>query len=120
MSTHPNAILMVVLTPDGLSRKTMREIRISAGIQDSDVDRDIKIGSAEYHTLLMEDEYNEGYQLSGKEGDIILFDFLTYGYGDSIGWDRVESQKAELEAWAEAVCEKHHCTYAIRISANYW
>ena len=36
MSTHPNVILMCVITPDNLARKTMREI-----VQDNE--EDIKI-----------------------------------------------------------------------------
>lgn len=41
MSSHPNVILMAVLKPDNLSRKTMRDILLEAGVVEED---DIKIG----------------------------------------------------------------------------
>jgi len=118
MSTHPNAMLMLVLKPDDLARKTHRAICEEAGA-DLD-DSDIKIGANSYHALVMEDTYDSNRQISANEGDIVLFDFVTYGYGDRIAWDDLVAQKTELEKWAAGVCERHHCTAAIYISANYW
>jgi hypothetical protein len=40
--------------------------------------------------------------------------------GETIEWGKLEAQKNSLETWAKAVCEKHHCTYEIFITANYW
>lgn len=117
MSTHPNVILMVVLKPDGLSRKTMREILVEAQVG---VDYDIKIGSTEYHHIVMESDYEEGYQISGEEGDLIFFDMVTYGYGEAIIWEKLEQQKQDLEQWAIEICKRHHCNYTISITANYW
>lgn len=121
MSTHPNVILLLVLTPDGLSRKTRRDILAenSADIAD-DLDCDIKIGSFSYLHEVMEDDYCEGYQISADEGDIIIFDFVTYGYGEKIAWDELELQKEELEKWAVGICEQHNCSHEIFITANYW
>jgi len=51
MSTHPNVILMAVLKPDDLSRKTMRDII-------GDVGDDIPIGDNEYHTIIMETDFD--------------------------------------------------------------
>lgn len=58
----------------------------------------LAIGERVYHTLVMEDNYDEGWQISGSEGDLIIFDLVTYGYGKDIKWgdlqDRVNSLRA--------------------------
>ena len=117
MSTHPNAILLLALTPEDLARKTYRAILDDAKVEDDD---DIKIEGTDYHHCVMEEEYNESYQVSAKEGDIVLLDMVTYGYGETIEWVKLEAQKNSLEEWAKSVCEKFHCTYKIFITANYW
>ena len=116
MSTHPNVILMAVLTPDDLSRKTMRMIKEKYQVKEVY----IKIGEEDYYYIIMESEYEEGHQISAKEGDLIFFNLVTYGYGDTILWDKIEAQKKELEKWAKETCREFHCSYEIRISANYW
>jgi len=45
---------------------------------------------------------------------------VTYGYGEVVKWDAVQSQKASLEEWAKDVCERHSCTAEYFITANYW
>ena len=120
MSTHPNVILMVALTPDDLSRKTMRSILEANGIKEDDFDDDVKISGKDYHHEIMESDYDESWQISAKEGDLIFFDLVTYGYGDTIKWSDLETQKNELEAWAKEICEKFSCSYEIIITANYW
>ncbi len=115
MSTHPNAILLLRLTPDGLSRKTMKDICGDLGDDDN-----IKIGGDEYHRKILEESYDESWQVGGKEGDLLFFDMVTYGYGEEIEWDRLESQKKKLEKFAIDVCDKHHCSYKILMIANYW
>lgn len=117
MGTHPNTMLLAVLTPNGLTRQTARAIISESGVEE---DSDIKIGKEDYHLVIMEGDYDEGFQISAKEGDIVLMDFLTYGYGDTKNWDSVESQKKELEEWCKGICERHQCTYQIKISSNYW
>ena len=117
MSTHPNAILLLTLTPEDLARKTYRAILDEARV---DADDDIKIEGTDYHHSVMEEAYDKGYQVSAKEGDIVLFDLVTYGYGETIEWSKLEAQKNSLESWARLACEKHHCTYKIFITANYW
>jgi hypothetical protein len=117
MSIHPNVILMAVLTPDNLSRKTMRDILAE---HKQGVLYRIVIAGTEYDTLVMESDYDEGWQISAKAGDLVFFDLVTYGYGETIAWDKLESQKKELEAWALETCKKHHCSYEIKITANYW
>ncbi len=117
MSTHPNTILMVALKPDGLTRKTLRDI-LAEG--DTRVEDDVKIGENYYHTLAMESGYDEGYQISGDEGDVIIFNMITYGYGRKIAWEELEAEKNVLEEWAKQICERHHCTYQIFVTANYW
>jgi len=117
MSTHPNAILMLALKPDDLARKTYRAIQAELGIKDDDT---IKIGEATYHNMVMESDYDEGFQISADEGDIVLWDPVTYGYGDRIAWDKLAEQKAALEEWAKGICERHHCSASIFVTANYW
>lgn len=120
MSTHPNARLMVVLTPDGLSRKTMRDILESTTMNDSEIDEQVVIDGVEYRPLVMEGDYDESWQIAANEGDLVFHDLFTYGYGESMSWDELEKRKHALEFWAVDICEKHNCTYDIRVSANYW
>jgi hypothetical protein len=119
MSTHPNAILLLALTPHGLARKTMEWILRDAGIPEGS-SKDVKIGDDDYHYHVMEEDYYEDMQVFAKEGDLVFFDFVTYGYGERIAWSKLEAQKASLEEWARTVCAKHACDYAIFITANFW
>ncbi len=117
MSIHPNAMLLLTLTPDDLARKTYRAILSETG---SDEDDDIKIGDDTYHHRVMEEDYYESSQISAKEGDIVLWDLVTYGYGETITWAKLEAQKNALEEWARGICERHHCKAEIFVGANYW
>ena len=117
MSTHPNAILLCTLTPEGLARATMRAILAS---DPPDYDEKLKIGSHRYHCKVLESDYNDGWQIGGKEGDLLFFDLVTYGYGEQVAWDFLQAQKEELEAWAKDVCARHNCSYKISVTANYW
>lgn len=123
MGTHPNAILLCTLTPDGLSRKTYRDILLENGSQEEEDPTGtsiVRIDGTDYHIRVMELDYDKEFQVSAKEGDILVNDFLTYGYGEQIEWSKAEAQKQALEAWAIGVCERHHCSYNISITANYW
>ena len=117
MSTHPNVVLVCCLTPDGLSRKTMADIFAESNTNDN---AQIQIGGKGYDHIVMESDYDEGWQLSAKEGDLLIFDLVTYGYGDSIGWQALQEQKQQLEEWSKGICERHHCKADIRVTANYW
>lgn len=117
MSTHPNAMLLLALTPDDLARKTYRAILEEVG---TDRDHEIKIGDDGYWHGVMEDDYDESRQIQLPQGTIYLCDLVTYGYGEKVSWDNLEKQKAALDEWAKGVCERHHCKADIFISANYW
>lgn len=117
MSTHPNAMLILALTPDGLARKTYRAILEEAGVEDDD---QIKVGDDDYSVQVMEEDYDESQQLAAKEGDIVLYDLVTYGYGETITWEKLAAQKQALEEWAKGVCERHQCSFQIYVGANYW
>ncbi len=118
MSCHPNAMLILALTTDGLARKTYRAILEDAGI---DSDGSFKIGGKFYHQHgVMEDDYDEVNQLGLPEGTIYVFSLVTYGYGETIKWADLDAQKVALEDWAKSVCEKHNCSAEILVSANYW
>ena len=119
MTTHPNVILMAVLTPDGLARKTMREIRAEQTRHYSN-NTDFLIGKIEYSSLIMESSYNKDLQIGAKEGSLVFFDFVTYGYGETISWVTLAKQQEILEQWAQKTCVEHNCKYEIRVSANYW
>jgi hypothetical protein len=121
MSTHPNAILMLTLTPDDLARKTYRAILAEAGIaEESEGTTSLPIDGEDYHIYVAEEGYDEGLQISAKVGQIMVFDMVTYGYGERIPWSKLEAQKNALEKWATGVCERHHCAYEISVGANYW
>lgn len=118
MSTHPNTILLLVLTPDNLARKTYRNILEEENIIDPE--NDLSINNKNYHHKVMEENYDDGFQISANEGDIIVFDFVTCGYGDNISWEKLEEQKKSLENWAIEKCKNHNCNYKVFITANYW
>jgi hypothetical protein len=118
MSTHPNAILAVALKPDGLTRATFRAIQVE--MDTSDDDAAFKIGGKSYNVEIMESDYSEDYQISADEGDIVVFDMVTYGYGAVITWDALDTQKRVLDEWAAGICERHKCTRRIFVTANYW
>lgn len=128
MSAHPNVILMAVLTPHGLARITMRAILTELNSPGKDVVfgarpreiPEVTIDDDEYHTLIMEDTYDEGFQITAKLGDLVFFNMVTYGYGERVTWRDLERQKIRLEAWAIKACIKHHCDYEIFITANHW
>lgn len=126
MSTHPNAVLLLTLTPDDLSRKTWKNILQEAKVwkwQEEgviDFEGQIKICGNEYSHRIMESNYNESMQISASEGDIVVYDMVTYGYGEVIEWDKLVKQKEELEAWAKVMCKKFNCNYKIFVTANYW
>jgi hypothetical protein len=118
MSVHPNVILMAVLTPDDLSRKTMRKIlNANAAVEDEGT---ISIAGIEYHYQIMESDYCESWQILAKEGDLVFLDMVTYDYGESIKWAKLEEQKNALEKWAKAMSEEFSCSYSIEVTANYW
>lgn len=117
MSTHPNAILLLTLTPQDLARKTMAAILAETN---TGTDDDVKIGSEKYHHAVMESDYNDSWQISSKEGDLLFFDLVTYGYGEQVSWEKLVAQARELEEWAKGICERHHCTYKLSVTANYW
>lgn len=120
MSAHPNVILMAALTPDGLARKTYREILAENGVPEDEDCPEIEIGGDGYSISVMESDYDEGNQISAKEGDIVLHDLVTYGYGEAITLKKLNEQASKLEQWCKSTCENHHCSYEIKFSANYW
>ena len=123
MSIHPNAMLLLTITPDGLARQAMRAIRAEHPVVDDKEivdDDEIMIGALPYKSMVMESTFDEDYQISGEEGDLIFWQFLTYGAGEQIDWETLVAQHAVLDAWAQDICARHHGTYRISISANYW
>lgn len=131
MSTHPNVILMAVLTPDGLSRATMRNILVDTGTKDNDeivIPRGMKVKYEPgmppipfgVRSMVMESDYDEDHQIAAKEGDLVFFDLVTGGYGKVISWHDLDTKKTALEEWAKDICARFNCKYEIRVSANYW
>jgi hypothetical protein len=122
MSTHPNAMLLCVLTPDQGSRKTARELYAEFG-KDQEYDYSegyLVIGGRDYSIEVMESDYEDGYQISANEGDIVLHLYLTYGYGETVTWGELVPMVEALNAWADANGEKFQFSYETRIGANYW
>jgi hypothetical protein len=112
MGTHPNAVLVLALKPTGDAVETYDAIT-------GDDDK-IDIGGESYRAQLMEDSYDEDYQIAANDGEIIVFNLVTYGYGDTIDWDKLEAQKKALEQWAADICARHGCSHRIFVTANYW
>lgn len=118
MSTHPNAMMILALTPDDLARRTYHAILAEAGI---DQDGSFYIGGEKYHCHgVMESDFDEDIQVGLPEGTIYLMTHVTYGYGVTITWKELEEKKKALEEWGKGVCNRHTCTQDILISANYW
>jgi hypothetical protein len=118
MSSHPNAILLLVLKPDDLARKTHRAIMAEAHAEPDA--GNIKIGSNSYYVKVMESNYDDDFQITADEGDIIVLDMVTYGYGERVEWDKLEAQKRTLSDWATGICERHKCSPKIYMTANHW
>jgi hypothetical protein len=112
-------MIIGVLTPDNLARKTFRAIVDESGTLLEDPR--IKIYGRDYSIFVMDGNgYDESYQISAPEGSIVVHDYLTYGYGEWIEWDQLALVKHELKLWLSGVAERHQCSYSIRISANYF
>lgn len=118
MSSHPNTMLFCILTPDDLARKTYRSILSSEGIDEDD--SGVKIAGRTFSIQVMEEDYDDGYQIAAQEGQIVLHTYLTFDYGDRVEWDELVMIKDALQAWAESASAQHKCSYAISIGANYW
>ena len=118
MSMHPNAMLLLALTPDDTARKTYRAILEEFGVEADG--GSFEIGGTSYHHGVMEDSWDENNQISLPEGTIYVMNLVTYGYGDKTTWEKLSNQKAALNEWANGVCERHRCIAEIFISANYW
>jgi hypothetical protein len=109
----------MTITPDDLARKLLRALLAELG-EEEDHDDQVKVGSNEYNLKVMESDYDEDWQISGKEGQILVFDLVTYGYGEDITWEELEKYKAELTEWATPLASKYHFTFQFSVSANYW
>jgi hypothetical protein len=122
MSTHPNTILCAAFTTDDLPNKTYRAILSEVpNPHDYDLpDLNIPIGDNEYHTLLY-NQYDTELQITAKQGQIIVYDFVTYGYGETIEFYELLKRKEELEMWANDICIRHRCSKVeFFVTANYW
>ena len=125
MSTHPNAILAVALTPkDGHGviedgQTLLRQILDESDKPYSGEDV-IKINGEDYNAMVMHDAYDEAFQIYAKTGQVVVFDMVTYGYGETITWAKLETFKTALESWALSMSGKFGCTYEIFVTANYW
>jgi hypothetical protein len=124
MSTHPNAILAVRLTPDDLPNRTFRAILEANGLTEADISEgsaSIKVGGMNFTASVFEEDYDaDGYQIQAKMGDIVLHDYVTYGYGETITFEKLRERATALEEWAKATAAAHHCRYEVFLTANYW
>lgn len=129
MGAHPNVLLIAVIKPDETSRKTMRAILGEAGDAENDgviclpggtASDSKKTGEVNLYHLVMEGSYDDGWQIEAKEGDLIFFEMVTYGYGEFLTWADLERRKTILDEWCRGICERHKCAYEIRVSANHW
>lgn len=119
MSSHPNVILMCVLQPAGPPDKAFADI---AAEQDAPIEYGttaILKGLGGFIMQLMVSDYDDSYQITAPKGSIVVHDYVTYGHGDAIEWEELNAKKEKLAAWARLVCDRHNCTHAIQITANY-
>lgn len=125
MSTHPNAMLQLVLTPLDPSFDAFQYFGWQQPEDNEDNDPDLnfelRIGERDYTaTVFTEDgdDYNEHWQINGEAGQVIIHDYITYGYGETITFKALVDRANELMEWAV----KHHeaFSYTLRVGANYW
>lgn len=122
MSIHPNVILMAILQPDDLPMKTLRALREHVGIKGEEDAGEFSVeGQDTWNLTLMEGSYDDGWQIAAPTGSIVVHDFLTYGYGDTIEWEKVVAIVERLKAWCAGLPESLHIgKFEIKITANYW
>lgn len=127
MGSHPNAMLMAIFTPDGLARKTYRDIIAEFGLDASSDFVNLKIGGdpnnkydCSYNIVIMEDSFLDEISIETQEGDIVVYDYITYGYCEKIKWEDLTRQQSELSEWACGICDRHNCTVEFYVSANFW
>jgi len=120
MSTHPNVLLVLQLLPDDLPMKTYRAILKDNGVDNPEYDLiRIEDDGYGYKHQVMENDYDEEMQLAAAPGSIVVYDMVTYGYGETIAWSDLEKRKNALEKWAILTCQKHQCgEYKIFVTAN--
>lgn len=121
MSTHPNAILMMVYEHenaaeifDGEFDGTAYAKKYGAG------GIDIEIEDEYFNVMLMDSDYDASMQIEAPEGSLVINKFLTYGYGDTITWARAQELQNILQKFGEALVEKHGGKISCHITANYW
>ncbi len=120
MSTHPNTILLGIITPDDLARKTYRDICAEVGADPSDAYFTINDSDKRHYSMtVMESHYDDDSQISAPEGSIVIWTFLTYGYGETISWEEADAERVRVADWLTKICAKHKCTYSIQLTANY-
>lgn len=122
MSSHPNVILMAVLTPSQSTdkdspRQTLHNL---LAYNDADEYDSLIIGDVKYRAIFMRDDYESDIQIAAKENDLVFYDLVTYGYGSTITWQNLCKRQQALETWAAAMAEKFNCKYNIVVGANYW
>lgn len=119
MSVHPNAMLMAHLSPGDLPRKTFLAIlKDHKGNPDESF---IKIGGFRFYVIMMEESYDESWQISGVPGEIVLMNMVTYGYGERILWDALAERKNVLSEWIAENKDRYVIESSeISIGANYW
>jgi hypothetical protein len=127
MSSHPNAMLKLTLTPDGWMSDDfdlMGAILTDNGVDPDEVDythTDINFENQSYSIILRDEDYDEcEFGVDAEVGEIMVTAFLTYGYQETMSWERAVEGKGKLERWAVGVCAKYGCTYKLEITANYW
>lgn len=121
MSTHPNTLIVGVITVDGTSRKTLRAMQGDEWLSWNEALDSFKIGKRDFTANVMEEDYDQnGYQISAPEGSIVLHTYLTYGYGETVEWEEVVSVRDTLNQWLTDVCDRHGGSHKIILTANYW
>lgn len=134
MGNHPNSILMAIIKgPD--------ETSVNWDEKDDNYDveyhnfnnfcstfninpeeGEILIDGNIYYVMPSSEGDSSGYHIYGdNDGDILIWDYISYGYGDYIDWDRLHLQKVALQNWCDEIKFKlPGFEYKIVVTANYW
>lgn len=116
MSRNSHVVLVAQLIAESDSAAVYRSI-----IDPTDTEDGVEVAiDNEYYTVfLAEDGYCDEWQISAAPAAVVVFCYVTSDYGELIPWEKLEARKNRLEAWCKEVCQKHHCSFKIGLTANY-
>ena len=123
MSMHPNTMLLAILKPKYTGECIFEKIWNQIADEDGEEGEygELYLRNSSYKCInYSKDSYLEDYQIELEEGEVAIFDMVTYGYSDKTEWNKVEQQKKELEEWLVEYSNKIDFSFVMYLSANLW